>query len=292
MTVGLIDVDSHNFPNLCLMKLAAHHKAQGDTIEWYDHSKHYDVVYQSKVFDDSYSKDIGYTPNADRIVKGGTGYGISTPLPDEIEHIMPDYSLYGIQDTAYGFLTRGCPRHCAFCIVGDKEGLVSRKVADLSEFWNGQPKIELLDPNLLACKDRMELLDQLIDSRAVVNINQGFDIRLTNEEIADKIGRMRVKRIHFAWDNPKQDLAPYFARFAAVYRRKAASTKVVYILTNFNSTMEENLHRIYTVRDLGYDPYVMVYDKPHAPQEVRQLQRWVNNKIIFRKCKTFAEYRV
>ena len=102
---------------------------------------------------------------------------------------------------------------------------------------------------------------------------------------------MRVKRIHFAWDRPEQDLAPYFERFAKAYRRKASSTKVVYILTNFGSTMEENLHRIYTVRDLGYDPYIMVFDKPNAPKEIRQLQRWVNNKMIFRKCRTFDEYK-
>jgi len=291
MTIGLIDVDSHNFPNLCLMKLAAYHKSIGDTVEWYDHTKHYDIVYQSKVFDDTYSKDIAYTPNADTVIKGGTGYGLDNTLPDAVEHMMPDYSMYGITDTAYGFLTRGCPRHCAFCIVGDKEGLRSRKVADLTEFWSGQPKIELLDPNLLACKDRMELLDQLIDSRAIVNINQGFDIRFANEDVAEKLGRMRVKRIHFAWDNPQQDLTEYFRRFAATYRRKSSSTKVAYILVIFNSTMEENLWRIYTVRDLGYDPYVMVYDKPHAPQDIKHLQRWVNNKFIFRKCKTFEEYK-
>lgn len=291
MNVGLIDVDSHNFPNLALMKLSAFHKAQGDEVEWYSPEKHYDLVYQSKVFDDTYSKDIDFIPQADKIIKGGTGYGLNNTLPYEVEHIMPDYELYGITDTAYGFLTRGCPRHCAFCIVGDKEGLQSHKVADLSEFWNGQAKIELMDPNLLACPQRMELLDQLIDSRAVVNINQGFDIRLTNEIVAEKIGRMRVKRIHFAWDNPKQDLTVYFRRFSEAYRRKSSSTKVVYILTNFNSTMEENLWRIYTVRDLGYDPYVMVFDKPHAPKEIRQLQRWVNNKIIFRKCNSFEEYK-
>ena len=291
MTIGLIDVDSHNFPNLCLMKLAAYHKSIGDTVEWYDHTKHYDIVYQSKVFDNTYSKDITYKPNTDTVIKGGTGYGLDNTLPDAVEHMMPDYSMYGITDTAYGFLTRGCPRHCAFCVVGDKEGLRSRKVADLTEFWSGQPKIELLDPNLLACKDRMELLDQLIDSRAIVNINQGFDIRFANDEVAEKLGRMRVKRIHFAWDNPQQDLTEYFRRFAAAYRRKSSSTKVAYILVNYNSTMEENLWRIYTVRDLGYDPYVMVYDKPHAPQDIKHLQRWVNNKFIFRKCKTFEEYK-
>ena len=141
MNIGLIDVDGHRYPNLALMKLSAYHKHNGDTVEWYSNDRHYDIVYQSRVFDDTYSKDIDYVPNADVIIKGGTGYGLNGKLPDEVEHIMPDYSLYGITDKAYGFLTRGCPRHCAFCVVGDKEGLQSKKVADLSEFWSGQENI-------------------------------------------------------------------------------------------------------------------------------------------------------
>lgn len=293
MKIGLIDVDGHNFPNLALMKISAFHKAQGDDVEWCFPMIHYDVVYQSKVFDDTYSPDIDWIPQADKIIKGGTGYGLDNTLPYEIEHIYPDYSLYPelTKDTAYGFLTRGCPRGCKFCIVAGKEGRRSVKVADLSEFWRGQKHIELLDPNLLACKDRMSLLDQLIESKAIVNFNQGLDIRLADEEVAEKLGRMRIKRIHFAWDNPKQDLAPYFKRFSEAYRRKSSSTKVAYVLTNFDSTMEENLYRIYTLRVLGYDPYVMVYDKPNAPKEIKDLQRWVNNKFIFRSCDRFEDYK-
>lgn len=293
MKVGLIDVDGHNFPNLALMKISADHKALGDDVEWCLPMSHYDIVYQSKVFDDTYSPDIDWIPNADMIVKGGTGYGLDNHLSDDVEHIYPDYSIYPelTKDTAYGFLTRGCPRHCGFCIVGDKEGLKSRKVADLSEFWRGQKNIELLDPNMLACKDRMELLDQLIECKAKVNFNQGLDIRFANEEVAEKLGRVRVKRLHFAWDNPNDNLIPYFERFTEAYPRKSSSTKVVYVLVNFNSTMEQNLYRIYTLRDLGYDPYVMVYDKPHAPKEIKQLQRWVNNKFIFRKCEKFEDYK-
>ncbi len=292
MKVGLIDVDSHNFPNLALMKISAWHKRQGDSVEWCLPLNHYDIVYQSKVFDDTYSPDITWTPNADKVIKGGTGYGLDNKLPDEIEHIYPDYSIYPelTTDTAYGFLTRGCPRHCDFCIVGDKEGLMSRKVADLSEFWSGQKNIVLLDPNILACKDRMDLLDQLIDSRAIVDFSQGLDIRLCTDEVAEKLNRIRVKRLHFAWDNAEQDLTPFFKRFTEAYNRKSCSGKVVYVLTNFNSTMEQNLYRIYTLRDLGYDPYVMVYDKPNAPKEIRRLQRWVNNRFIFRKCQFFEDY--
>lgn len=293
MKVGLIDVDSHNFPNLALMKISAWHKAQGDHVEWCFPMSHYDIVYQSKVFDNTYSPDIDWIPNADKLIKGGTGYGLKNNLPSEIEHIYPDYSIYPelTKDTAYGFLTRGCPRHCDFCIVGDKEGLKSTKVADLSEFWRGQKNIVLLDPNILACKDRMNLLDQLSESKAIIYFSQGLDIRLTNEAVADKLNNIRVKRLHFAWDNPEQDLTPYFKRFTDAYNRKSCSVKVVYVLVNFNSTMEQNLYRIYTLRDLGYDPYVMVYDKPNAPKEIKDLQRWVNNRFVFRKCLKFEDYK-
>lgn len=292
MNIGLIDVDGHNFPNLALMKLSAWHKAKGDHVEWCFPLRQYDIVYQSKVFDDTYSPDIEWTPMADKIVKGGTGYGLDNVLPDEVEHMYPDYSIYPelTRDTAYGFLTRGCPRGCNFCIVGDKEGRKSRKLADLSEFWRGQDKITLLDPNILACKDRMQLLDQLIESRAVVNFSQGLDIRLATNDVVDKLNRMRIKRLHFAWDNPKEDLTKYFQRFTEAYDRKSESGKVVYTLVNYDSTMDENLYRIYTLRDLGYDPYVMVYDKPNAPRDIKRLQRWVNNRWIFRRVKRFEEY--
>lgn len=129
-----MDVDGHNFPNLALLKLSAWHKMNGNHVEWWNGLKRYDVVYKSKVFDITYSHDMEYCVNADRIVEGGTGYGLDNKLPEEIEHTCPDYDLYGIKETAYGFLTRGCPRDCGFCIVSQKEGQKSRKVADLSEF--------------------------------------------------------------------------------------------------------------------------------------------------------------
>ena len=294
MKIGLIDVDGHNFPNLALMKISAWHKAKGDTVEWCLPLDSYDIVYQSKVFDETYSPDIEWTPMADKVIKGGTGYGLDNTLPEEIEHIYPDYDLYPelTNDTAFGFLTRGCPRACDFCIVASKEGRKSYKVADLNEFWRGQKKIVLLDPNLLACRQHPDLLQQLIDSKACVDINQGLDIRLTTEQNIALINQLKIKEIHFAWDNPKDDLKPYFERYKAHAKHKPhGRCGTVYCLTNFGSTMEENLYRIYTLRDLGYDPYVMVYDKPHAPKEIKQLQRWVNNKFIFRSCEKFEDYK-
>ena len=160
--IGLIDVDSHNFPNLCLMKLSAYHKAQGHQVCFWSPLFYFDVVYKSRVFTDTYSKDNITVKNAGQVIKGGTGYGYGPDLPDEIEHSYPDYSLYPqYSETAYGFLSRGCPRGCGFCIVGGKEGRKSRKVADLSEFWRGQREIKLMDANLLACPDHEKLLLQL-----------------------------------------------------------------------------------------------------------------------------------
>lgn len=294
MHIGLIDVDSHNFPNLALMKISAWHRKRGDTVEWAFPLAKYDIVYQSKVFDDTYSPDIEWIPQAEKIVKGGTGYGLDNKLPDEIEHIYPDYSLYPnlTDNTAYGYLTRGCPRHCDFCIVGDKEGLRSIRVADLSEFWNGQRYIKLLDPNMLACREHMDLLRQLIDSGAYVDFTQGLDIRLTNEENITAINHLKLKEIHFAWDNPRDNLESKFEFYSRYAKHKPhGKYGTVYILTNHGTTMQENLYRVYILRDLGFDPYIMIYDKPNAPREIRDLQRWCNNRRIFRSCPKFEDYK-
>ena len=296
MKIGLIDVDgSKNFPNLALMKISAHHKSNGDIVDWAYALEHYDVVYQSKVFDETYTPDIDWIPNSDIIIRGGTGYGLDNKLPDDIEHIYPDYSLYPelTKDTAYGFLTRGCPRHCEFCIVGDKEGICSKKVADLSEFWRGQKFIKLLDPNLLCCSDRFELLDQLARSGAWIDFTQGLDIRAINADVIDSINRIKIKEIHFAWDNPRVDLTQQFINYANRAKHKPhGKYGTVYCLTNYNSTIQEDLYRIYTLRDIGFDPYVMIYDKPNASNEIRRLQRWCNNRWIFESCPRFDDYRI
>lgn len=287
MKIGLIDVDGHHFPSLPIMKLSSYHKKQGDEVEFWNGLKHYDRVYMSKVFD--FTPDIQQIIMADEIIKGGTAYGLDNKLDEKIEHCYPDYALYGITDTAYGFLTRGCLRQCPFCIVSKKEGKRSVKVADLSEFWNGQRNIVLLDPNLLACKEADNLLIQLAQSRSYVDFTQGLDVRLLDRSRAELIKKIKVKMLHFAWDNPKTDLTNAFAKakeWLAYDKRKMG----VYVLVNYWSTLEEDLYRIYTLRDLGYSPYVMIYDKQNAPQKIRHLANWVNSPRVFATCKTFESY--
>ena len=217
------------------------------------------------------------------------------PLPEEIEHIYPDYSLYPelCNNTAYGFLTRGCPRGCDFCIVKEKEGQKSHKVSDLSEFWNGQKNIVLLDPNMFACRDWKNLSQQLIDSKAWIDFSQGCDIRIMTEEKAEYIKQMKIKQIHFAWDRyqDKDIIVPKFQMFQKLTgwdRRKMT----VYVLCGFDTTLEQDLDRIYTLRDLGYAPYVMIYDKYKLKKrdQLKRMQRWVNSRYAFMACERFEDY--
>lgn len=313
MKIGLIDVDGHNFPNIPLMKISAWHKQQGDCVEWYEAMKHgfpcrpLDRVYMSKVF--SFTPDYEYFVNADEVIKGGSGYCIKLEdgkevyraenekqLPPEIEHIYPDYSLYPelTRGTAYGFMSRGCPRGCKFCHVEAKEGRRAVKVADLKEFWDGQKNIKLLDPNPIACKDWRDILGQLQESGALVDFTQGLDIRIMTPEKIEEIMKIRVDQVHFAWDNyeDKAMIVPKLKEFAEITgwgNRKMS----VYVLTNFNTTLEQDLERVYTLRDMGYTPYIMIYNKQHLRKgsELRRLQRWVNSKVAFNVCKNFNDFK-
>ena len=310
MRIGLIDVDGHNFPNLPLMKISAWHKNHGDSVEWYQPllgtAMHLDKVYVSKVF--SFTPDYKYFINADEVIKGGTGYCIDLAngqetyraendiaLPKDVEHVYPDYSLYSelTSNTAYGFMSRGCPRGCAFCHVGAKEGKRAYKVSDLSEFWKGQKNIILLDPNPLACKDWRNILQQLIDSGSTVDFSQGVDIRLITPEQIEMLKQIKIKSIHFAWDRyeDKDKILPKFKMFKDLtgwnYRKMT-----VYILTGFDTTFEEDLERVYILRDMGYSPYVMIYNKEQNPNRDKlvRLQRWVNSRFAFAVCKRFEDY--
>lgn len=312
MRVGLIDVDAESrkkvtFPNLSLMKLSAWHKQQGDEVEWYS-PEHgwYDVVYLARVFGDEYTTDYAGEVHADRIVRGGSGYAITVQsgrevydrskdpsLPEEVDHVYPDYGLYGIEDTAYGFLTKGCPRGCDFCHVKDMQGRHVGTFARLSEFWHGQKNIKLLDPNLTASRDYLLHMQDLANSKAYVDFTQGLDIRFLTPERIEALRKVRYTKIHFAWDRPEEDLEPRFRQVSSILKGKRKTLHGVvsaYVLTNFNSTHEQDLHRIQVLRECDIQPYVMIYRKHTAPKETRQLQRWCS-PFVFWKVPTFDEYR-
>lgn len=313
MTVGLIDVDLWSrgkctFPNLALMKIAAYHKGLGDQVKWYDeHNWYYDIVYVSKVFSEEYTKDYTGPIHAKKIVRGGSGYAIKVingvevydkskdpDLPQEIEHQYPYYPLYrrfGIKNTAYGFLSKGCPRGCDFCHVKDMQGKRVHTASPLYEFWKGQKNIVLLDPNLTASSCCIAHLNELAETGAYVDFSQGLDVRLLTDQKIEALNNVKYKMIHFAWDNPNEDLKPHFERVSVGLQNFRKQTCCVYILTNYNSTFEQDLYRVMTLRNLGYQPYVMIYRKKTAPAITRRLQRWCNFPALFWKYKTFSEYQ-
>ena len=294
MKIGLYDVDSHNWPNLCLMKLGAYHKARGDAVELWSPEGCYDLVYKSRVFTDSYSRDCMVIPNADHVICGGTGYGPSSAqapypsFPRKRENSLIAPHLLSPTKPLRWVLS-GPPREPSKAGRVGKGGITKR--CELWRFpalrrseWSG------VYSDALACPDHEALLLQLADSRAWVDFSQGLDIRLITPDNAALLNRVRTKAVHFAWDDPNVDLTPYFRRFLELTNIRDSRRRRVYVLTHYNSTHEQDLYRVEVLRGMGYDPYVMIYDRPSAPRITRQLQRWVNNKRIFYTVANFADY--
>lgn len=198
----------------------------------------------SKVF--TFTPDYEYYVDVGEMIRGGTGYSYpdgGAPLLDEVEHIYPDYSIYydripEVQNTIFGFLSRGCLRGCPFCIVGKKEGCNAVKVANLDEFWNGQKNITLLDPNMFACREWWDLSGQLIESRAWIDFSQRCDIQIIADEKMELLMKMKIKQIHLAWDRhaEKEIILPKFQRFKEITGwNKCKMT--VYVLCGYDSTI-------------------------------------------------------
>jgi hypothetical protein len=298
--IGLIDVDSHNFPNLALMKISTYHKELGDQVNWYDNLvgliEEYDIVYMSKVFTDLYTPDYQYNIYAKEVIKGGYGYD-NYELPfDDYETTYPDYSIYHdiypqFRNTAFGYLTRGCPRNCSFCIVSGYEGIKTRQVANIDDFYDKSihKEIRLLDPNILAHKD-LSIFEQLQNADAWVHFTGGVDIRFLKKEHCDMINNMKIKMLHFAWDNDDNMKTENEILEKRKWIKYDRSKVMFYVLVNFDTKWEFDLYRVKKLKELDCDPYIMIYDKPTAPKKYKHLQRFVNNKFIFWSKSTVEDY--
>lgn len=294
MNIGLIDVDGHNFPNLALMKLSAWHKAQGDTVEWYSGIEHYDRVYMSKVF--AFTPDDGRVVQADEVVKGGSGYKLFDQwLPDEIEHICPDYSLYPKYKEAYGFLTRGCVNKCSFCIVPRKEGVI-RKHSDITEFLDGRKSAILMDNNVIASAWGLQQIEKIAFMKIKVDFNQGIDCRLIakDKSIAKLLARVQwIRYVRMAYDS---SAITEEVETAIAYLKEAGipSYRMFFYMLVKDGEIADAERRALMLDYLGCVPFAMAYrdlDNNLPPTaEQKRFARWVNMKATFKSC-SYSDYK-
>jgi hypothetical protein len=279
-----LHADRTGFPNLVLMKLSARRKAAGDEVFLFgDQPGRYDVVYSSKVF--SFNPDDPYLPPD--AVRGGTGYGSTATLPDDIEHVMPDYSLYGL-DHSMGFLTRGCPRKCDWCVVPDKEGPI-RAHADIEEF-TAHRDVVLLDNNVLASDHGIRQIEKIARLGLRVDFNQGLDARLIDDGIARLLGEV-------SWLSPLRMACDFAGQIPSI--RKAVEllrwhdvTPRRYFVYALVRDVADALERVRFLKGMDLDPFA----QPYIPQsggaptpEQAAFCRWVNHKAEF-KSRTWDAY--
>lgn len=294
MNVGLMAVDS-NHPNLALMKISSYHKSKGDSVTWYTPFDQYDVVYMSKVF--SFTEDYRqYMTNAKKIVKGGTGYDIHSRLPEEMEYLVPDYSIYpGIDHkTAYGFLTRGCPNRCKWCVVPEKEGNI-HKYMDVDQIAvDGRNKLVLMDNNVLACEYGLQQIQKIVDKRLRVDFNQALDARLVTEEIAILLAKVRwLDFIRFGCDTPKQITECVRAMDLIDKYRERPGNYLMY--TMIDKDIDEAYYRLSYFRTfkrvcIVAQPFRDINNPNQViPQWQLDMARWSMRREIYKRC-DFKDY--
>ena len=286
--IGLIDVDGHNFPNFALMRTSAYYKSKGYNVEWANMFNEYDKVVASKIF--TFSPDFNYLSlRSDEIIKGGTGYDIKSKLPAAIENSLAmDYSIYPQYPFSIQFFSRGCIRKCPFCLVRDKEGYISPvKPVELN------PKgewIEVLDNNFFANPEWHTAVDYLLNAKQPVKMH-GVDVRIMDEEQAFYLNKLKMKQnIHIAWDLPQIDLTD---KLKEMIKHVKPYKITCYVLVGFNSTIEQDLFRLNTLKSLGITPFVQPYrdfvNERKPKQYELDLARWANRMWLF-KSFDFTEF--
>lgn len=288
MNIGLLAVDS-NYPNLALMKISSYHKARGDKVDWYNPFDHYDKVYMAKVF--SFTEDYRqWITNADQIEKGGTGYDIKKVLLSEIDRMIPDYDLYNVdKNLAYGFLTRGCPNKCKWCVVPVKEGKITPYM-DIEEIAvNGRKNIILMDNNILASDYGLQQIEKIISIGVRVDFNQGLDARLVTDDIARLLAKVKwIKRIRFGCDTPGQIAECEWATdLIDKYGYKGEYFFYCILLNDFKESFERVNH--WKNKGGRFLPHCQPYRDLNNPRQIipqwqKDLAGWADKKWIFRSC--------
>lgn len=290
MKVLLIDADS-TIPNLALMKISAYHKSKGDTVGF--NIADPDKVYCSIIFKKNRHMADGLRflyPDAELDI-GGSGYDLKKVLPPEIECMSPDYTLYPDNDSYYGFTTRGCIRHCPFCIVHDKEGSF-RRIYDTADsaIQNIKGKellsnFTFLDNNILADKEWfIQLCDHLHTNypRAKVDFNQGLDIRLVDDEIAEALSKLKpINDWKFAFDmmSYKDSVIrgiDILKRYMNV-RRKC----IFYVYLDSDKDVPDALSRARILKKNNVTAYAMLNLDVEHTKRMRQFKRWTRPWIFW-----------
>lgn len=276
MRVCLIDIDGHNYANLALMKLSAYHKARGDVVELCtpENANEYDLGYASKVFT--------FTPMPKlpaHIELGGSGVDIYKDLPDEIEHMRPDYALYGL-DHSLGFLTRGCIRNCPWCIVPKKEGTI-RAHADIMEFAQHRDVV-LMDNNVLAHEHGIHQLEKIAVLGHKIDLNQGIDARLIDDATAKLLAHVSwLQPIRLACDS--EAMISHVEKAVKLLRWHNATPRrySVYVLVN---DIPDAVERVKVVKGLNCTPFVQPYrdfiNNTPPTQEQKDFANWANRKQL------------
>jgi hypothetical protein len=294
-------------PNLALMQIAGHHKQLGDEISL-NIPNNPQIVYTSCVFRENRKSALGrtkYYPDA-QVYVGGSGINYSW-LPEDIQKHYPDYSLYdgkvcqkcahliynckckgkpipGNMFYSMGFTTRGCIRHCPFCIVYEKEGKI-HKWQHIKDFYNPEYKVViLLDNNVYA--DRgwfFKNTDFLLEEGLKWNPIQGMDIRLIDDEIAERLAELKwYGDMHFAFDNMEDEQA--VRRGVEILKNAGIDVRHVvqfYVLVGFDSTPEQDKYRCRLLKKLGTNAFVMPYIRN---KWTNRIAWWANRKQIFWSC--------
>lgn len=284
MKIGLMAVDS-KYPNLALMKISAYHKKLGNEVEWYNPIEHYDIVYQSKIF--TFTDDYRYPINADSVRKGGSGYFLDEDLHPSIDFMSPDYSIYPqiSKSTAYGFITRGCPNKCKWCIVPVKEGNIHpyMNVEDIAV--DGRTNLILMDNNILASRFGLTQIRKIVKNNYRVDFNQGLDARLVSRDIAELLASVRwIRLIRLGCDTEAQIAQCENAmRLIDRFRKNPACYLLYTIITDDINECYERISHFRGNKNVRVfaQPYRDPYRNNVIPQWKKDMARWANRRELF-----------